>query len=98
MKFISPTVPIYQAVTLSGNPLAMKAGYAVLRKIADDTSLYDRLESFGKQFDEGVAENLKAVGRNFYTTRLGSMAGIFFTEQKVVDIATALTSDTALYS
>ena len=97
MEFISPTGPVYQAGTLSGNPLAMKAGYAVLRKIADDTSLYDRLESFGKQLDEGVAENLKAVGRSFYTTRLGSMAGIFFTEQKVVDMATASTSDTALY-
>src|SRR5690625_7377968 len=63
MEFISPTGPVYQAGTLSGNPLAMKAGYAVLRKIADDTGLYDRLESFGQQLDEGSSDERRVGTR-----------------------------------
>jgi glutamate-1-semialdehyde 2,1-aminomutase len=97
MDFVSPQGPVYQAGTLSGNPLAMHAGYATLRKIADDSSLYDRLEASSAALAEGTAENLRSVGRNLATTRVGSMACLFFTEEEVVDFRTALTSDTAAY-
>ncbi len=98
MEFVSPSGPVYQAGTLSGNPLAMNAGYALLRKIADQSDLYDRLEATGRALDEGIRENLRAIGKNYYTARVGSMAGFFFTEEKVVDFRTALTCDTAKYA
>ncbi len=97
MDFVSPVGPVYQAGTLSGNPLAMQAGLVMLRAIADDLDLYDRLEAYGKALDEGTRANLEAVGRNLYSTRIGSMGCLFFTEEKVVDYPTALTCDTAAY-
>jgi glutamate-1-semialdehyde 2,1-aminomutase len=97
MDYISPSGPVYQAGTLSGNPLAMRAGYTVLRKIADDSSLYDRLEERGAQLEAGVQDNLKSLGLSYYTTRVGSMAGLFFTEKKVTNMETAKTCDTGLY-
>jgi glutamate-1-semialdehyde 2,1-aminomutase len=97
MDFVSPSGPVYQAGTLSGNPLAMRAGYAVLRKIADDSSLYDRLESYGAALGQGVKDNLQALGLDYFTTRVGSMAGLFFTPSHVTDFDTAKSCDTALY-
>ena len=97
MNFVSPTGPVYQAGTLSGNPLAMQAGLAVLRKIADTPDLYERLEAYGQALEEGTRANLRAAGADLYTTRVGSMAGLFFTSTKVVDYATARTCDTAAY-
>lgn len=97
MEFVSPVGPVYQAGTLSGNPLAMRAGLAVLRKIADQVDLYDRLEEFGKALEQGVASNLKHAGIPSFTTRAGSMSGLFLTDERVVDFETASTSDTELY-
>jgi glutamate-1-semialdehyde 2,1-aminomutase len=97
MDFVSPAGPVYQAGTLSGNPLAMRAGHTVLRKIADDDALYERLEAYGASHEEGVRDNLRALELDYYTTRVGSMAGLFFTRHKVVDYETAKTCDTSLY-
>jgi glutamate-1-semialdehyde 2,1-aminomutase len=97
MDFVSPQGPVYQAGTLSGNPLAMEAGYATLRKVADDAGLYDRLEAAGAAIEEGTRENLRALGLDYATTRVGSMACLFFTTEKVVDFRSALSSDTALF-
>lgn len=98
MDFVSPDGPVYQAGTLSGNPLAMYAGYTVLRKIADQKDLYDRLEAYGKALEEGTRENFEKAGIEHYQTRVGAMAGLFFSGQKVVDYQTALTCDTARYA
>ncbi|MFW5973436.1 MAG: glutamate-1-semialdehyde 2,1-aminomutase, partial [Bacteroidota bacterium] len=98
MEFVSPVGPVYQAGTLSGNPLAMRAGQAVLRKIADDATLYERLESFGRELENGVADNLRRLGLACHTSRVGSMAGLFFTDQRVTDYESASTSDTAKYA
>jgi glutamate-1-semialdehyde 2,1-aminomutase len=98
MDFISPVGPVYQAGTLSGNPLAMSAGLAALRIIADTPDLYERLELYGRALEEGTRRNLNALGLKYYTTRIGSMACLFFTEQKVVDFQTALTCDTQAYA
>ncbi|MEZ4701940.1 MAG: glutamate-1-semialdehyde 2,1-aminomutase [Rhodothermales bacterium] len=97
MDFVSPAGPVYQAGTLSGNPLAMHAGYATLRQIADDPAVYDRLERYGAALAEGTQQNLRAAGIPFYQTRVGSMGCLFFTDRQVVDYDTARTCDTARY-
>ncbi|MFB6247129.1 MAG: glutamate-1-semialdehyde 2,1-aminomutase [Salinibacter sp.] len=99
MDYISPTGPVYQAGTLSGNPLAMRAGHAVLSKIAarKDT-MYDELEAFGAALEEGMHHNLDALGLDYTTNRVGAMVSLFFTEERVVDQETAKTTDTDQYA
>ena len=98
MDFVSPVGPVYQAGTLSGNPLAMKAGYTVLRKIADAPEVYDRLEAYGATLEAGTRDNLNALGLGYFTTRVGSMGCLFFTEEKVTGYDTASTCDAATYA
>jgi len=99
MDYISPTGPVYQAGTLSGNPLAMRAGHAVLSKIAEEKdTLYDELEAFGAALEEGTQDNLDALGLNYTTTRVGAMGSLFFTDQRVVDQETAQSTDTDRYA
>jgi glutamate-1-semialdehyde 2,1-aminomutase len=99
MDYISPTGPVYQAGTLSGNPLAMRAGHAVLSKIAEQKdTLYDELEAYGRALEEGMHRNLDALGLDYTTNRVGAMASLFFTEQRVVDQETAKTTDTDQYA
>ncbi len=98
MDFVSPSGPVYQAGTLSGNPLAMHAGYTVLRKIAEDERLYEHLSAFGAALDEGTRENFSAAGIPYYATRIGSMGCIFFSDRNVVDYATAMMCDTNRYA
>ncbi len=99
MDYISPTGPVYQAGTLSGNPLAMRAGHAVLSKIAEEKdTLYDELEAFGAALEEGTQENLDALGLDYTTTRVGAMGSLFFTDQRVVDQETAQSTDTDRYA
>lgn len=98
MEWVAPQGPVYQAGTLSGNPLAMHAGYAVLRKIADTPDLYDRLEAFGAALEEGVRANLKTLGLELYFTRVGAMATLFFTGERVVDYETARRCDTQRFA
>jgi glutamate-1-semialdehyde 2,1-aminomutase len=99
MDYVSPVGPVYQAGTLSGNPLAMAAGYTVLRKIADQRDeLYDRLEAYGERLESGMRDTLDALDIDYYLTRVGAMAGLFFTGERVVDQTTAKTSDTDRYA
>jgi len=98
MEYVAPKGPVYQAGTLSGNPLAMAAGYAVLRKIADTPDLYERLERFGAALEEGIRENLKGLGLDLYFTRVGAMATLFFTSKRVVDYETARRCDTRRFA
>lgn len=94
MDMLAPDGPAYQAGTLSGNPVAMRAGYETLACIRKDSQFYEKLDGTGEELALGIAKNLKSLGLNFYTTRVGSMSSIFFTDQKVYDLATAKTSDT----
>ncbi len=98
MDFVSPAGPVYQAGTLSGNPLAMHAGYETLKKIADNPDLYDRLEIYGAGLEEGVRDILFSLGSNAYLSRVGSMGCLFFTDVEVTDYATAKTCDTEAYA
>jgi glutamate-1-semialdehyde 2,1-aminomutase len=99
MNYVSPVGPVYQAGTLSGNPLAMSAGRAILRKIADQKdTLYDRLEAYSIALTEGTQDTLDALGLNYHLTRVGAMGGLFFTDQRVIDQETAQTCDTDRYA
>lgn len=97
MDHIAPEGPVYQAGTLSGNPLAMAAGIAVLRTLKE-SSAYNYLEEASAKLARGLREALEEAGVSFYMTRVGSMMCTFFTETEVVDYTTAATSNTEVYS
>ncbi|MEJ5263201.1 MAG: glutamate-1-semialdehyde 2,1-aminomutase [Ignavibacterium sp.] len=97
MEMVAPAGPVYQAGTLSGNPLAMAAGYAALSYIKEHPEIYVQLEKSSMYLENGFKENLKAVGKNYAMNRVGSMMCMFFTEQPVNDFKSAVTSDTNLY-
>jgi len=96
MEKISPVGPVYQAGTLSGNPLAMAAGYAALSKLKDSYT-YTILEDLSAYLEKGLKENLAELGKDYTMTRVGSMMCMFFTEANVVDFISAVKSDTDLY-
>ena len=99
MDYIAPTGPVYQAGTLSGNPLAMRAGHVVLSKIAEQKdALYDELEAYGEALEEGIRRNLDALDLDYTTNRVGAMASLFFTDQRGVDQETAKSTDTDQYA
>ena len=77
MQKLAPLGPVYQAGTLSGNPLAMSAGLALLRAL-DDAAIYDRLEAATAQICAGLQQAADAAGVAFTTTRVGSMFGLYF--------------------
>lgn len=93
MKEIAPLGPVYQAGTLSGNPLAITAGLTTL-KILSRKDIYDKLEKNAKILCEGMKENAKKTGVPAYFTRIGSMFCMFFTGEKVMDYESAKRSDT----
>ena len=97
MEMISPHGPVYQAGTLSGNPLAMSAGYAALNHIKNNPDIYDDLEDKSKYLENGFRENLKILNKKFALNRVGSMMSLFFTEKEVNDYKSATTSDTILF-
>lgn len=97
MEKLSPSGPVYQAGTLSGNPLAMSAGFAALSYIKEHPEIYVQLEKASMYLENGFKENLMAVGKNYAMNRIGSMMCLFFTEKPVNDFKSALTSNTELY-
>src|SRR5271163_3390132 len=98
MQHLAPLGPVYQAGTLSGNPLAMAAGIATLRHLIDhQEDVYNALEQTTASIAEGVARIAREVGVPMTTNRVGSMWTWFFTSTPVTDFATAATSDTAAF-
>ncbi|MBK7981310.1 MAG: glutamate-1-semialdehyde 2,1-aminomutase [Ignavibacteriae bacterium] len=97
MNKIAPSGPIYQAGTLSGNPLAMNAGFAALSYIKENPNIYNLLEEKSAYLETGFKENLNKLGKNYAMNRVGSMMCMFFTEGKVNDFNSAVKSDTQLY-
>ena len=99
MDYVSPTGPVYQAGTLSGNPLAMRAGHVILSKIAEQKDrIYDQLEDYAEALQQGTQHNLDALGLDYTTHQVGAMGSLFFTGEEVVDQDTAKTSDTDTYA
>ena len=97
MEKIAPSGPVYQAGTLSGNPLAMTAGFAALKHIKDNPDIYKELEEKSSYLETGFKENLMSLGKNYAMNRVGSMMCMFFTEETVDDFQSAIKSDTVLY-
>jgi len=96
MDQLSPEGPVYQAGTLSGNPLALAAGLAQLREL-ERLDGWSRLEKLGAMFEGHVRDALDRAGLRFQFQRIGSMFCLYFTEQPVRDLATAQTSDRARF-
>ncbi len=97
MDRISPVGPVYQAGTLSGNPVAMAAGVAMLERLKDK-NIYAQLEKKSQRLAEGVKKSAVDAGIKTSHTRVGSMLCTFFTEDAVYDYATATSSDTKRYA
>lgn len=98
MDCLSPEGAVYQAGTLSGNPVAMSAGIAAISKINSDVNLYARLEKLAKKLMEGFKEAAKSAGITIQTDVRGSMFGYFFTDHVVKNYDDALKSDTKLFA
>jgi glutamate-1-semialdehyde 2,1-aminomutase len=97
MQQISPAGPVYQAGTLSGNPLAMAAGMATL-EILGEPGAYSQLESVSAKLAKGLGEAALAVGIPVSVNQIGSMVGLFFSGKPVVNYADATASDTAAFA
>jgi glutamate-1-semialdehyde 2,1-aminomutase len=97
MDFVSPVGPVYQAGTLSGNPVAMAAGLAMLKQLENNNALYSNLEAITKKLEVGFQKNLDTLNLPYTMNRVGSMISLFFTDQKVVDFESAKTCNTQLF-
>ncbi|EJW17037.1 glutamate-1-semialdehyde 2,1-aminomutase 2 [Paenibacillus alvei DSM 29] len=95
MEQIAPSGPIYQAGTLSGNPLAMAAGYTTLSLLAPE--VYDELDRKGAMLEEGFTRNAQELGVPCTINRIGSMVCPFFTNEAVTNFDTARTSNLELF-
>ncbi len=97
MEKVAPSGPIYQAGTLSGNPLAMTAGLVTLQALSED-GVYEELERKGARLAAGLKDAAIAAGVPMTFNRVGSMSCGYFTDQEVFDFTTAKTSDTERFS
>lgn len=95
MKMVSPDGPVYQAGTLSGNPVATAAGVETLKILKSDPAIYDRLERKTHRLAEAVRS---AAGNRVCVNQIGSLMSVFFTDKAVVDYETATSSDTEEYA
>jgi glutamate-1-semialdehyde 2,1-aminomutase len=96
MQKLAPLGPVYQAGTLSGNPIAMAAGITAIDLLARHGT-YERLNELGATLEKGFAEAAKAANVPVQINRIGSMITMFFTATPVIDYTTAKTSDTARF-
>ena len=97
MEIIAPSGPVYQAGTLSGNPLAMAAGYAGLEYINKNPEVYKILEEKSAYLEKGIRNALFDAKKKFALNRVGSMMTLFFVEEEVSSFKTAIKSNTTLF-
>ena len=97
MEMLAPLGPVYQAGTLSGNPVAMAAGLATLREL-QSPGFYERLDALSAKLVESVARAAKSAGVSLWLNRVGSMRTPFFLDAPVTDYASARRADTKLYA
>lgn len=98
MQHIAPLGNVYQAGTLSGNPIAMIAGYALLKKLKDDPSIYKELEEKTIYLRDGLDKVFNASGASYVVNQFGSMISIHFSDHPVVDFATAASANNARFN
>jgi glutamate-1-semialdehyde 2,1-aminomutase len=96
MDWIAPAGPVYQAGTLSGNPITMAAGYATLTNLTPEA--YEDLERKGARLEEGLRQNAAAAGIPLQINRVGSMICPFFTDEKVTNYTQAKRADTERFA
>ena len=96
MDYLAPDGPVYQAGTLSGNPLAMAAGLAQLHEM-ERVGGYGKLEQLGSRLEDGLRAMLKSKGLDYRFNRVGSMFCLFFTGQEIVDLDSVMTADSAAF-
>ncbi|HNT34086.1 MAG TPA: aminotransferase class III-fold pyridoxal phosphate-dependent enzyme, partial [bacterium] len=97
MDCVSPLGPVYQAGTLSGNPLAATAGYVTLQRLLEN-GFYDRLEQMSATLEQGLLNAAREAAVSITINRVGSMLTVFFTDQPVTDYESALKSDTTRFA
>jgi glutamate-1-semialdehyde 2,1-aminomutase len=97
MQHISPLGNVYQAGTLSGNPLAMIAGYVMLKTLKENTAIYKQLDEMTSYLHKGLNEVLKASGTPYVINQLGSMISVHFSDHPVVNFATAASANNELF-
>ena len=97
MDYLAPDGPVYQAGTLSGNPLAMAAGFEAV-KVLKEGSLYKKLDHLGERLERGLKDNLEKLSIPYSFNRVGSLIGLAFTDRKVVDLETSMSSNAKFYA
>ncbi|WP_038056207.1 glutamate-1-semialdehyde 2,1-aminomutase [Thermodesulfobacterium hydrogeniphilum] len=97
MDMVAPEGPVYQAGTLSGNPIAVAAGLATLKELAKPGT-YEKLEALASKLEEGIKEALKDLDLPYRVHRIASMLTLFFTDKEVINFETALSSDTEKFA
>lgn len=98
MDCVSPVGPVYQAGTLSGNPLAMAAGLAMLKYLRQHPEVYTQIDRSASLLAEGISKQFKEAGVSHSINQVGSMFTLFFTHQQVINFETAKTSDTTSFA
>jgi glutamate-1-semialdehyde 2,1-aminomutase len=98
MEMVAPAGPVYQAGTLSGNPLAMTVGYETLKLISEDKEFYNKLNKKSNYLYDGIRDNLNSLKLNYKLNMCSSMFALFFTEDEVIDYDSAKKSDTKKFS
>lgn len=98
MECIAPLGKVYQAGTLSGNPIAMIAGYTLLNELKTNGEAYTNLESKGATLEKGMHEVFTSKGIPHRINRVGSMISIFFTNEEVIDFETACKTDIKMFN
>lgn len=93
MDFLAPIGPVYQAGTLSGNPLAMAAGFEMLKALNNDSEIFRRLEEKTAYLEKGIREKLDKNNVVYTINRVGSMISVHFAEDEVVDLNSAASGD-----
>lgn len=97
MNWVSPAGPVYQAGTLSGNPIAMAAGLTMLNYLNDHPEVYTQLETSGAKLVNGFSASMQKLGLDYTLNHIGSMYTLFFTNQAVTDFPSAKSSDLVLF-
>ena len=98
MSLVAPLGSVYQAGTLSGNPVAMTAGLTQLTILKDHPEIYEKLDSLGERFRKGASDILKEKGLPWQITGIGSLSCLYFTDRPVRNYASAGTSDTEAFA
>lgn len=97
MNQVAPSGPVYQAGTLSGNPVAMAAGIAMLKQLKDNAALYEELDKTTRLLSGSISDILNKYGIDHVINQIGSMFSVFFTKNPVVDFNTAAQSDKSTF-